>query len=50
MVGPEIMTHLGPQEKIHRDQRQADNISNSQLKAEIIKIIFLIEIIGTMIN
>ena len=50
MVGPEIMTNLGPREKIHRDQRQADNIINSQLKAEIIKIIFLIEIIGTMIN
>ena len=50
MVGPEIMANLGPQVKIHRDQRQADNISNSQLKAKIIRIIFLIEIIGTMIN
>ena len=50
MVSPEIMTNLGPQEKIHRDQRQADNIINSQLKAEIIKIVFLIEIIGTRSN
>ena len=30
MVGLEIMTNLGPREKTHRDQRQADNISNSQ--------------------
>ena len=51
MVGPE-MTNLGPREKIHRDPRQADNSHNNQHKANaiIIKIIFLIEITGTMIN
>ena len=50
MVGPEIMTKLGPQERIHRGPRQADNSHNTQHKANAIIIIFLIEIIGTMIN
>ena len=52
MVGPEIMTNLGPREKIHRDLRPADNSHNNQHKANaiIIKIIFLIEITDTMIN
>ena len=49
MVGPEIMTNLGPLTTTHR---QADNSHNNQHKANtiIIKIVFLIEIIGTMIN
>ena len=52
MVSPEIMTNLGPWEKTHRDPRLADNSHNNQHKANaiIIKIIFLIEITGTMIN
>ena len=28
MVSPEIMTNLGPRERIHRDLRQADNSQN----------------------
>ena len=50
MLGPEIMTNLGPQEKIHRDLRQADNNHNTQHKANAIIIVFLIEITGTMNN
>ena len=52
MVGPEIMTNLGPLATTHRDLRQADNSHNNQHKANaiIIKIIVLIEITGTMIN
>ena len=50
MVNPEIMTNLGPREKIHRDPRQADKSHNTQHKANAIIINFLIEIIGTMIN
>ena len=44
------MTILGPQEKIHRDLRQADNSHNIPHKANIIKIVFLTGTIGTMIN
>ena len=52
MVSPEMMTNLGPREKIHRDLGQADNSHNNQHKANtiIITIIFLIKITGTMIN
>ena len=50
MVGPEIMTNLGLQEKIHRDLRQADNSHNTQHKANEIIIVFLTEISGTMNN
>ena len=53
MVSPEIMTNLGPQEKIHRDLRWADNITNSHNtphKANIIKIVFLTGTTDTMNN
>ena len=50
MLSPEIMTNLGPQEKIHRDPRQADNSHNTLHKANIIITVFLIEISGTMNN
>ena len=53
MVSPEIMTNLGPQEKIHRDLTWADNITNSHNtphKANIIKIVFLTGTTGTMNN
>ena len=51
MVSPEIMTNLGPREKIHRDLRQADNGHNRQHKANaIIIIVFLTGITDTMIN
>ena len=44
------MTNLGTQEKLHRDPRQADISHNTQLKANAIIIVFLIEISGTMNN
>ena len=45
------MTNLGPQEKNHRDPRQADNGHNPQHKANaIIIIVFLTGITDTMIN
>ena len=50
MLNPEIMTNLGPQEKIHKDLRWADNSHNTQHKANAIIIVFLIEISGTMNN
>ena len=50
MVGPEIMTNLGPQEKIHRGPRQADNSHSTQHKANAIIIVFLTGTTGTMIN
>ena len=50
MVSPEIMTNLGPREKIHRDLRQADNSHNTQHKANAIIIVFLTGTTGTMIN
>ena len=51
MVSQEIMTNLGPQVKIHREPRQADNIINSHNtshKANIIRIVFLTGTKGTM--
>ena len=53
MVSQEFMTNLGPQVKIHRDQRQTDNIINSHNtphKANIIIIAFLTGTTGTMNN
>ena len=50
MASQEIMTNLGPWEKIHRDPRQADNVHNTQHKAKILIIVFLIEISDTMNN
>ena len=44
------MTNLGPQEKIHKDPRQADNSHNTQHKTNEKIIVFLIEISGTMNN
>ena len=44
------MTNLGPWEKIHTDPRQADNSHNTQHKANMIIIVFLIEISDTMNN
>ena len=52
--GPEIMTNHGPLATTHRDLRQADNTSNNHNDPhranQIIKIIFLTGIIGTVIN
>ena len=55
MLGPEIVTNLGPLATTHRDLRQADNNSNShnaphRANQIIIKIVFLTGIIGTVIN
>ena len=50
MVSPEIMTNLGPWERIHRDPRQADNSHNTQHKANAIIIVFLTGTTGTMTN
>ena len=50
MLSPEIMTNLGPWEKIHKDLRQADNSHNTQHKANAITIDFLIEISDTLNN
>ena len=54
ILGPEIMTSLGPQAKIHRDPQQADKTSNNHNAPhranQIIKIVFLTGIIGTVIN
>ena len=50
MVSPEIMTNLGPRERIHRDLRQADKSHNTQHKANAIIIVFLTGTTGTMIN
>ena len=54
ILGPEVMTSLGPQAKIHRDPQQADKTSNNHNAPhranQIIKIVFLTGIIGTVIN
>ena len=54
ILGPEIMTSLGPEAKIHKDPQQADKTSNNHHAPhranQIIKIVFLTEIIGTVIN
>ena len=55
MVGPEIITNLGPLAITHRDPQQADNTSNShnaphRANQIIIKIVFLTGITGTVIN
>ena len=54
MLGPEIVTNLGPLATTCRDLRQADNNSNSHNAPhranQIIKIIFLTGIIGTVIS
>ena len=54
ILGPEIMTNLGPLATTCRDPQQADNSSsnhNAPHRAnQIIKIAFLTGIIGTVIN
>ena len=54
MLGPEIMTNLGPLATTCRDPQQADNISNNHNTPhranQIIKIAFLTGTIGTVIN
>ena len=54
MLGPEMVTNLGPLVTTHRDLRQADNNSNSHNAPhranQIIKIIFLTGIIGTVVS
>ena len=54
ILGPEIMTNLGPVATNHRDLQQADNISNNHNAPhranQIIKIVFLTGITGTVIN
>ena len=54
ILGPEIMTNLGLLATTCRDLQQADNTSNSHNAPhranQIIKIVFLTEIIGTVIN
>ena len=54
MLGPEIVTKLGPLVTNHRDLRQADNTSNNHNAPhranQIIKIVFLTGIIGTVIS
>ena len=54
ILGPEIMTNLGPLVTTCGDPQQADNISNNHntpLRAnQIIKIVFLTGITGTVIN
>ena len=54
MLGPEVMTRLGPLATTHRDPQQADNINNNHNAPhranQLIKIAFLAGIIGTVIN
>ena len=54
MLGPKIVKKLGPLATNCRDLRQADNTSNNHntphRAKQIIKIIFLTGIIGTVIN
>ena len=54
MLGPKIVKKLGPLATNRRDLRQADNTSNNHntphRAKQIIKIIFLTGIIGTVIN
>ena len=54
ILGPEIMTNLGLLATTHRDLQQADNTSNNHNAPhranQIIKIVFLTGIIGTVIN
>ena len=55
ILGPEMMTNLGPLATTCRDPQQADNIitnHNAPHRANqiIIKIVFLTGIIGTVIN
>ena len=54
ILGPEIMTNLGPLVTTHRDPQQADNTSNHHNAPhranQIIKIVFLTGTIGTVIN
>ena len=54
MLGPKIVKKLGPLVTNHRDLRQADNTSNNHNTPhranQIIKIIFLTGIIGTVIS
>ena len=40
MVSPEVMTNLGLQVKIHKNQRQADSRHNPQHKANEIMLVF----------
>ena len=54
ILGPEMVTNLGPLVTTHRDLRQADNNSNGHNAPhranQIIKRVFLTGIIGTVIN
>ena len=50
MVSPEVMTNLGLQVKIHKNQRQADSRHNPQHKANEIMLVFHLGITGIMTN